>query len=279
MQPRKPRQPRKATEPKQRATRPWSETNEEALAKAEALFAHGIVIDTETTGLQPSDNQIKEDALRKGSLGNLRERSLNEGDKVKRWGDSITEIAAVRIHDKKVLFHSLVKPEEEFNPKALELATKAGFPLHLLDSAPTWNLVFRDFCDAVHPGLYTGWNSDFDDRMIRAMNARWGAPPKIAGTHAGAYQMHLISFKPYELYTSIGLAPWCDSMEVYMRVKGLGRRISLENASLEENIGYSGTAHNATADCLMVADIIHQICNQNGLQPTVRNMYENTIAR
>ena len=173
MQPRKPRQPRKPTQPKARTHKPWSGTSDEALAKLESLYSHGIVIDTETTGLQPSADQIKADSLRKGSLYTLRDRCVNvEGDKPKRWGDCITEIAAVRVIDKKTLYHSFVKPEEEYNPKALDMAIKAGFPLEKLDTAPTWNIVFNELCDAIHAALYTGWNSDFDDRMIRAMNAR-----------------------------------------------------------------------------------------------------------
>ena len=48
-----------------------------------------------------------------------------------------------------------------------------------------------------------------------------------------------------------------------MRMRGLGRRISLENAAIEENLSYSGTAHNAESDCIMVADLVNKLVKEN----------------
>jgi DNA polymerase III epsilon subunit-like protein len=201
-----------------------------------ALFLNGCILDTETTGLaRPGDEPEKP------------------------YGDTITEIAAVRASDGHVLFHSYVKPLTEFHPKAQKKMEEAQFPFAELSNAPSFADVLPKLGEALHGFVKSAWNSEFDHRVIEQSAAAAGFgidsnEPIPCGLES---RLRWSSMGQSELRWGIG--PIADLMITYARYRGKSARQSLEGSIEKEGLSYQGVAHNAIADCKATADLLRHL--------------------
>lgn len=161
-----------------------------------AVALGGVFIDCESTGV-----------------------ALPEADSADRpWGAQVIEIAAIDGRDGTELFHSYVKVNGRFEPKAYDILEAASFPFYKLDDAPEWPDVFARFVRAIYPkrtlreqrayDLYfkskpspsyqpsafervicrplVAWNAGFDDRVIRQSNLLHKLRDTFDGVSTGA---------------------------------------------------------------------------------------------
>lgn len=232
----------------------------------------GVYIDCESTGLQYPEEMIEADEFMQSLYGKktrywaLRTKALKEGDVVKRMGDSIVEIAAIRAFDGKELFHSYVRPVEKFNPVAKDLLLSANFDFNAAIRAPEWPEVWQGLLDATRDDIapnavWSGWNAEFDNRMVSAMGFRYNLQqvdhPLIQWSHAMRSNAPKVEFHT--------LFPCVDALTPYAEFTKTPRGArSLVKCMQHAGIRYRGSAHGALSDCHAVRDLLLSVLTKYG---------------
>ena len=218
--------PKTATKPRYaRAARPSLDAADRERGLLETLrriHETGVYLDCESTGLQHPHDLIEADEFMQALYGKktrywaLRAKALKEGDVVKPMGDCIVEIAAIRAFDGKELFHSYVRPVEKFNPVAKSLLSNAGFDFNASIRAPEWPEVWEGLVKSIPLGakLWSGWNADFDNRMISAMSYRYNLQVITSPLIQRSYAMRSETSERIEFDTLFpcvdALTPYCE---------------------------------------------------------------------
>lgn len=196
-----------------------------ALEEIEKLYVNGVVIDTETTGVS-------------GPGG------------AKPYGDTIAEVAVVRIYDKALLYHSYVRPETEFDAEALEAT---GFDVSKTLDAPSWKSIYPEVIDAVAGHTLTAWNARFDVRLIHQSC-------QSVYVDSGIRIPVTLDPKGYRTDLIWAVSPsYVDAMALWGRYRGRSYRTALATALESEGLSWEGAHHTAVADCMAVASVIRKI--------------------
>lgn len=200
----------------------------EAYATLEDLLRNGVIVDTETTGI---------------------------GE-----GTTIVEIAAVRLADLKLLYHSYVRPLHGFEREAAKTLEAGGLNLDMLKSAPRWPDVAPEFVQKVN-GVLVAWNAEFDERAVRqSCTAHNLELELIPGSIAW------LKYSPLgrPLY---GFAPWTCAMRAYTKLTGRGWMLGLGKALEMAGIAFPGVPHTALGDCFAVGSLIHNVLGSGPPDP------------
>lgn len=260
--------PKTATKPRSpRTPRPSLDVVDKERAALDTLrriHDTGIILDVEASGLQHPEELIEADEFMQSLYGKktrywaLRAKAIKEGDVVKRMGDSIVEIAAIRAFDGKELFHSYVRPVEKFNPVAKDLLLSANFDFNAAIRAPEWPEVWQGLLDATRDDIapnavWSGWNAEFDNRMVAAMGFRYNLPqvehPLIQWCYAMRSNAPKVEFH--------NLFPCVDALTPYAEFTKTQRGSrSLVKCMQHAGIKYRGTAHGALSDCHAVRELL-----------------------
>lgn len=149
----------------------------------------------------------------------------------------IVEVAAAD-QFRNVLFHTTVKPTVPIDPGAINIH---GYTEAMLADSPTWPDVIDQFKQVVTGRMVVIFNADYDSRIIQQ------------------------TCDAFNLSTE-----WWDEIDtrcaMYLATDAFGATnrygtISLDNATLEAGVEWTGNAHTAIADTLATVDLVNAIGN------------------
>jgi DNA polymerase-3 subunit epsilon len=165
-----------------------------------------VVLDTETTGLR---------------------------------GAEVVEIAVVD-PQRKVLFHSLVKPKAPIPREAAEIH---GITNDMVKNSPTWPEVWKALYPLIRDKLILIYNQRFDLQVLRDSFRAWTRE-----------ELEQAGLKPHDIYQALKQLRTDCVMRAYADLRTRGRWVRLEEAA-------GKSVHRAVDDCLATIDVIRSCHN------------------
>lgn len=248
----------------------WSVDKAAELEALEMICATSCVIDCESSGKRYMMGD--EPPTRKTKAGPAPGLfKFDEApDPAVPFGDQITELAAVSIHDGRLLFSELVKPAAPYQARAWEIAREAGISEADLANARPFVEVFNDFLAAIAGFTPYAWNATFDTRLFEQSCARSGwALAETRRIFKGFHktgegsigegkgrQTYALGTSSYEFRYGLHCH---DAMKPYGLLVGRGHYTKLSEAAAEQGIEFEGAAHRAAEDCRITAAVLRRL--------------------